>query len=336
MRRICIVEPEDMVVEEDAVLERLEGEIYRPNFTTPRGGRDSPPDKGFNYSSAQVVNAALLEVAFAKTPISMLPLAFQVALAVARPAITQYLLGNQRDVTEEVREQEAREFAKFLEKHAITLRIAKIANFKFPPGHPQVGQAYLLHPLADLPGAGKEKIYIPHEAYDDILLAERESELLKLLVELGATKVSITKKQSNQAGSRFSAEVAGGAKTLGEVGVKASTKSEDEASSSDSRTFELAGKVWRKGDTLDRKKFAWVAFEPSWEAIISAREIGGCLKAAIEIKDDASFAADREIIANLKLNGVSGKASAKAGRDLSEERSYLVKAEFRPVIDSEG
>lgn len=337
MRRIFIVEPDDMVIEEDVALERIGGSVYRPNFTTPGGGMHEPlAGKGGGYSSAQVVNAALLDVALAKTPISMLPPALQVALAIARPVISQYLLGDPKDITDEVRKQEAQEFSKFLEKYAITLRVAKLANFKFPPGHPQVGQTYLLHPLADLPGSGKECVYIPHEVYDDILLSERESELLKLLVELGATKVSITKKQSNQAASKISAEVAGGSKIVGEAGVKVSTKAEDEASSLDSRTFELAGKLWRKGETLDRSKFAWVSYEPSWEALISAREIGGCLKAAIEIKDDASFATDRELIANLKFKGISGKASAKASREHSEERSYIVKVEFLPVVDPGG
>lgn len=318
-----------MVVPEDVVLGRMgiEG-WYKPNFTTPQNGQNE------SLASVDSNVVELKGVELAMTPISMLPLALQVAVAIARPAIAQYLERDQKENSKEVRDLEIREFTQFLERHAITLRIAKLAKLKFPPGHPQVGQTYLLHPLSDLPGSGKENVYIPHEVYDDLLLAERESELLKLLVDLGATKVSITKKQSTQVISKLNAAVGGGSKLMGEAEAKVNTKSEDDASSFDSRTFELAGKVWRRGDALAREKFAWVSYEPSWEALISAREIGGCLKAAIEIKDDASFASDRELVANLKTKAISGKASVKASRDLSEERSYMVKAEFRPIIDS--
>jgi hypothetical protein len=32
------------------------------------------------------------------------------------------------------------------------------------------------------------------------------------------------------------------------------------------------------------KKFSWLPYEPSWESIVFAREIGGCLSAELELK----------------------------------------------------
>lgn len=338
MRRICIIDPEDMVISEAEVLDRMGIQWeYKPNFTIPQNDKKETIASGITTAkSSASAGINWKKVALAMAPISTLPLALQVAASIARPAIAQYLEQDQKETSTETRNSEAEEFARFLEKYAITLKIAKLAKFKFPPGHPQVGQTYILHPLAELPGSRKENVYIPHEVYDDLLLAEREAELLKLLVDLGATKVSITKKQSNQTISQVTAGVSGGSKLVGDVGIQANLKSEENTSNLDCRTFELTGKAWHKGDILDRSKFAWVAYEPSWEALVVAREIGGCLKAAIEIKDDASFASDREIRASLKTKGISGNASGKLNHDLSEERSYLVKAEFLPLRSPES
>ncbi|MGB3511853.1 MAG: hypothetical protein WBA93_21975 [Microcoleaceae cyanobacterium] len=55
-------------------------------------------------------------------------------------------------------------------------------DFDFPPGHPLPGKLYRAHPLKS-----KSNKYIPIEVFDSLLYAEREAELIRLLVDLGAT-----------------------------------------------------------------------------------------------------------------------------------------------------
>jgi hypothetical protein len=150
-------------------------------------------------------------------------------------------------------------------------------------------------------------------------------------VELGATKISISQKQVNQGSVEVTGGVIANSKVLGKTEASASNKYCDNRESTDTREFELIGKIWNKGDILDRSKFAWASFEPSWEALIAAREVGNCLKAAIEIKEYTSFSSDRVILAAVKSKLYNGSGSFKANRDLQDGKIYLVKAEFSPI-----
>lgn len=62
-------------------------------------------------------------------------------------------------------------------------------DFDFPPGHPLPGKLYRAHPLKS-----KSNKYIPIEVFDSLLYAEREAELIRLLVDLGATQITIKEK----------------------------------------------------------------------------------------------------------------------------------------------
>ena len=64
-------------------------------------------------------------------------------------------------------------------------------DFDFPPGHRLPGKLYRAHPLKS-----KSNKYIPIEVFDSLLYAEREAELIRLLVDLGATKITIKEKKS--------------------------------------------------------------------------------------------------------------------------------------------
>lgn len=221
-----------------------------------------------------------------------------------------------------------KEIQQFLFNHGVTVAMVKEFGFVFPPGHPKVDMLYKRHPLADVSGAKKDNVYIPYDKYDDILLAERESELLKLLVHLGATKITITHNHAGEDSSDIQGGIAGGSTAVGNAEVSGGASSARKTSSLDKRVFSLAGKKWKDGDTLDRQRFSWVDFEPSWEALIVAREIGGCTKAALDITENTSFSSEKGFSAKVEYAVYSGQASAEIKTKKSNEKVYFIEAEF--------
>ncbi|NEQ41517.1 MAG: hypothetical protein F6K40_37120 [Okeania sp. SIO3I5] len=73
-------------------------------------------------------------------------------------------------------------------------------DFDFPPGHPLPGKLYRAHPLKS-----KSNKYIPIEVFDSLLYAEREAELIRLLVDLGATKITIKEKKVGKTATEIEA-----------------------------------------------------------------------------------------------------------------------------------
>jgi hypothetical protein len=224
-----------------------------------------------------------------------------------------------------------KELAEFISENGMTLSEAISSNLKFPPGHPFVGQTYRLHPLADLKGNKKANVYIPNEQYDELILAERESELFRLLVDLGATKITISEKRDTTHSSKFTAAANGG-NVVTSGGAEVSLSNQNEAELVNSREYELMGKKWTTGDAIDRADYGWLHFEPSWESLLFAREVGGCLKAGLEIKEKTSFSFDRNVSVEFKSKLVQGSASAGTDSSSSQGRIYSVKAEFAPFI----
>lgn len=228
-----------------------------------------------------------------------------------------------------------KELNDFLFNHGITVAMAKEFGFIFPPGHPKVDMLYKRHPLADVFGANKNNVYIPYDKYDDILLAERESELLKLLVHLGATKITITHNFTEVDSVDTKGEIRGGAKAVGGIELSGATSSEGRGSSLDKRVFSLAGKKWKDGDKLSREKFSWVDFEPSWEALIVAREVGGCTRAALDIRENTSFSSDNSFSVKVESAVYSALASAGINTKANREKVYFVEAEFCEVYPND-
>ncbi|MCG8566915.1 MAG: hypothetical protein MI747_17725, partial [Desulfobacterales bacterium] len=164
---------------------------------------------------------------------------------------------------------------------------AKNLDCLFPPGHPLPGKIYRLHPLAELANSNKSNVYIPEETYDDVLYAEREAELIKLLVALGATRISIRKAgMGYQQESKITSDSSSADASV--ASIKRERKNQSYTSlgqyTCDARTFTLEGLEWKKSDRLDLSPFGWLLYEPSWGAMVNAREVGGCLQASIELK----------------------------------------------------
>ena len=262
-------------------------------------------------------------------PITAIPLALLVAATAAAPQISSLLASDQQDS----RRSGGKLFSNFLRKNSLTIATAKERSYRFPPGHPKVGQSYRLHPLAHLTDLGKEGVYIPQNDYDEILLEEREAELLRLLVELGATKISISECTNRRSQTNKSASINAEAK----IGIEASTDYDKSSTrlghDSDSRDFELAGRPWNKDTKIDRAKFAWVSFEPSWEALVIAREVGQCTKAAIEIKEETFFASEKRTSAELKSKIASASGTGNISKERETGRVYIIKAEFAAFLN---
>ncbi len=175
----------------------------------------------------------------------------------------------------------------------------------FPPGHPLIGRFYRVHPLKN-----KSNKYIPIEQFDSILYKERESELIKILVDLGATEISIQELSSSK--TNRSAEAKASLKGAG--GISGDIKGENEKSSSLDQLMKLNPKNWTP-ENFDSNEYNWLVYEPDWESLVHARLRGGCLSSSIELTSDTSFSISAQlgltegILKNLGSLGAGGEFS---------------------------
>lgn len=227
--------------------------------------------------------------------------------------------------------EETHLLAAYLQHHSLSRREAKDAGYRFQPGHPVVGKAYRRHPLSEHSTPDNGNLYIPSDSYDAILLEERESELIKLLVHLGATKISITKKASDKTRSTVTAEASVQVGPMGGGDVSYTGKTERDSDTLDTREFLLSGRPWTVDSKVERENFFWLSYEPSWKAVVFAREIGGCLTASLEIKENTSFSSDKDFELSVRAKLVEVGAQAGMSKLETEEKTYFVKAEFAPI-----
>jgi len=296
-----------------------------PNFTMP--GRD-----GISTISGASASSAALAALGGMNLLATLPTALISSAFIATPALVA-LVGKavtDKNATDAAEQQKAGLLADYVQKHSKSPSQAREEGYRFQPGHPVIGKTYRKHPLTDYPNPESGRLYIPSDSYDSILLEERESELIKLLVHLGATRITITKKSSDKtveavhAGASVQAGPGGG-------GINYQGHAEQTSNSMDTREFLLAGRKWRDDSQLDRTNFFWLAYEPSWKAVVFAREYGGCLSASLEIKESTSFSSDKSVELSVKAKLAEVSAQAGMKNTGTEEKTYYVKAEFAPI-----
>lgn len=204
----------------------------------------------------------------------------------------------------------------------LTFEQARHSDRRFPPGHPLPGRFYRQHPLASSRD-DKLAVFIPLEMFDELLLKEREAELIRVLTDLGASEVTISESESSTSSASGSAKVgvAGGGGVEG--GVNAGATSSD----SNVRTFSFVGRPWSEDFEFDRSPFGWLDFEPSWDAIAYARVRGGCTEATLTLTRETSFSLGAEL-------GVSGlmehlaAVSAEASAERRKAAEHTVKVQF--------
>lgn len=123
------------------------------------------------------------------------------------------------------------------------------AKASFPLGHPQPEKFYRQHPI-------KPNVYYPVNLFHSLLREERERELIQLLADLGANKITI-QNQANSGGSLDS-----------------------------DRIFEFPGKRWTPALRFDSARYPWLAYEPTWQTIAYTRVYQGGLSASLELTID--------------------------------------------------
>ena len=206
----------------------------------------------------------------------------------------------------------------------ITLQVALRCGLTFPPGHPLPGRYYRVHPLRS-----RAMEYIPLTSYDALLYSEREAELIRLLTDLGAIRISIG--ESSQKRRAAGAGIGVDAGPVLEAKLTAGGDSADVASGR--RLLELQGRIWSDVCTVKEADYQWLGFEPSWRALLHARLVGRCTSASIEIARDTSFSLAAEASLSGELLAALGAAGAEAHAryDRSSEERSRFEVVFAPV-----
>ncbi len=190
-------------------------------------------------------------------------------------------------------------------------------DYEFPPGHPLLGRFYRVHPLKS-----KSRYYIPIEVFDSLLYSERENELIRILVDLGATKISI---QEISTGTNEGTTKAG-VKITGAGGISSDVAGKTERSNTASRVTLLRGKNWTPNMEFDRTKYSWLPYEPAWEAIVHARLVGGCVSSSVELTSDTSYSVNGQLglTEGLLENLGSFDVGANFARISKEKKLFVV------------
>ncbi|MBA0212982.1 hypothetical protein [Pectobacterium brasiliense] len=273
----------------------------------------------------------LLKAGAAALTMNYLPIKLIGVAATVSPMVLN-LFSNKDSDDIKITKEEAKILDGALNKYSLTIEETRGRKLKFPPGHPIVGLFYRLHPL-DKINPEKESLYIPDEYYEQLLLQEREAELLKVLINLGATKIKIIK-ISNKANSKniqCETNVEASANVPFSVDAGINKQSHQKDYEGEARLFELAGKKWVSGDLLDKKEYSWLPFEPQWGSLILAREIGGCTRAAVEMTSKSIFSADVSARAKLQTHVMSSNAELKIENTDEDVTSYKYEVDFMSI-----
>lgn len=115
------------------------------------------------------------------------------------------------------------------------------AEVCFPPEHPIPGQMYRHYPYSV---KDKGHLYYPVNNYFVMLFEEREQELITLLSDLGATKIVI--------------ESVGSDETVSDAeGYR--------------KVFDYDPRPLTAPNTINVKGYHWLAYEPTWQSVVSER-----------------------------------------------------------------
>lgn len=139
------------------------------------------------------------------------------------------------------------------------------ANLRFPVRHPLPPRLYHQHPLPS-----KSDYYYPVNAYYSLLYEEREQELIRLLADLGATRILIRPLMPKH-----------------DTENQPMQQPEEMLTDTVPRVFQYRG---RPISTIDFNEFQyeWLTHEPSWQSVVESRVKYSCLSASLEISLDIS------------------------------------------------
>lgn len=200
-------------------------------------------------------------------------------------------------------------------------------DLDFPPGHPLPNKLYRSHPLKS-----KSNKYIPIEVFDSLLYSEREAELIRLLVDLGATKITIQEKRI----AKTEAEAKAQLKITGAGGLEGELKGELNKLNESIRNFSLEGNSWTPEiqNKFEEEKYSWLPYEPAWTAVAHARLYGKCLTASIELTNDNSYSISGNIGLTEGLLQNVADLGAAASFDRNQTQVNVISIEFAPPINN--
>lgn len=318
---------------------------YKPDFVLPNDEQDrhlkdyNPDNLARNislYTTASTIasRAGVAAGLAALAPIAPVPILIAAATSAIAPSVIALLTQprnteSKPDQIAKDAERAQQEINLFLKQHAVTLEQAKCRQYTFPIGHPKVGSTYRLHPLASTKSAIFKNSYILDSNFTETILAQKEAELVTMLIDMGATKIEIKETVLNNRDKSKNADLSGG-NLMASAEASVNNKEENRNTLEKIKTIHLSGKPWHSTDTIDLSKFSWLQTETNWQSIVYAREVGGCLSADIEINESTYSEQEKNLRAQVRLK----LAELSGGVSLSDEvtltNSYLVSVEFPP------
>lgn len=272
------------------------------------------------FTSSSIIRS-LGFTAFGLNPVTLI-----LALAATSGSVA-YILANAKN--KELSKDELKQLEDEVNKLKVSQEQAIELGFKFPPGHPITGKLYQLHPLADRK-EGNEISYIPENKFEETLIEERQSELVKLLTNLGATKIEISEviSTNNKLGSKKSL---GLGSDIASISASSEQSQDNKQKTKVVRSFTLIGKPWRNGTNLDTTGLNWYEYEPQWQSIVYAREVGSCIEANIEMTEQLSLISSSDLAVNLKnsfSSQVGGELEDNCSNDNRGNKTFLINASF--------
>jgi hypothetical protein len=338
MKILYFVRPEDLTIPEDEIIRTLASPSeYKPNFLLiDEKRKTNTQNNNIDINIAQSFIKESIASNLSKGAVRALastgvPGAIILGSAWLGNSAYDYF-SNKSNAAESEEENSfiEKDSVNFIRDNAITQRIASFLEYKFPPGHPRISRAYILHPLASDEKDQYHNLFIPYEKYDEILYEERESELIRLLVDLGATKIVI--KDVNISLRFFNVGAECEIEMLNKSGgINADVSKKGINTNGIERVFELVGKVFNQDDEIEKAKFKWLKFEPSWNSIVVARYIGKCKKAEMILKQKTSFSAEISSETAIKMAVASGKINMKHADILDDDKQYMISVDFGDV-----
>ncbi|MBN8446655.1 MAG: hypothetical protein J0M22_14435 [Gammaproteobacteria bacterium] len=285
----------------------------------------------FASSAAQTFLSSFLlkrvgMIALGSNPVSML-----IAIAVAAPNLLSLLEAGDGNISE----SDKKTLQNVLKDMQVPVSKAKSDGFIFPLGHPVLGQLYQLHPLADF-DPSKSKFYIPEDEFEDYVMEEKQSELIRLLVQLGATKIEIIEdnEQKNGADNALQVDVSAtpAIKTDENVQANVVALGNERTKNNQNRTqktkhFLLKG-TSKQFDEDNTKASKWYPFEPQWQSIVFARTFGGCQSATIHLTQTLSLTSKSKVAASIRSSLLSVGGSQNKNGNSDSQKTYSINVEF--------
>lgn len=184
---------------------------------------------------------------------------------------------------------------------------------EMPAGHPKPNKVYVGHPLVHYR-------YLPVETFHEDLLKEKDAELFAVLASLGATRITLTRKNGDSANAKADAKV---------------RKAKDSAKASATGKYETFNETFQDISLAPRGKpyipedLLWFPNEPDWKFWASMRLDKGATEINVKLRHSSDIGIDASVVA--KLPKIDIDTGASFSRVQTTEWEY--KVTFAPLTD---